>query len=81
MEDDMIMEVWDTFKEYIPDKNKETAAHQYVDYLLGKDVDTGVLESFMGFDTYLDIAIKAVIDEVSEWDEGDEEDSYYEDEE
>ena len=77
----MIMEVWDTFKEYIPDKNKETAAHQYVDYLLGKDVDTGVLESFMGFDTYLDIAIKAVIDEVSEWDEGDEEDSYYEDEE
>lgn len=81
MEDDMIMEVWDTFKEYIPDKNKETAAHQYVDYLLGKDVDTGVLESFMGFDTYLDIAIKAVIDEVSEWDDGDEEDSYYEDEE
>jgi hypothetical protein len=81
MEDDMIMEVWDTFKEYIPDKNKETAAHQYVDYLLGKDVDTSVLESFMGFDTYLDIAIKAVIDEVSDWDEGDEEDSYYEDEE
>ena len=77
----MIMEVWDTFKEYIPDKNKETAAHQYVDYLLGKDVDTSVLESFMGFDTYLDIAIKAVIDEVSDWDEGDEEDSYYEDEE
>ena len=81
MEDDMIMEVWDTFKEYIPDKNKETAAHQYVDYLLGKDVDTSVLESFMGFDTYLDIAIKAVIDEVSEWDDGEEEDNYYEDEE
>ena len=80
MEEDMIMEVWDTFKEYIPDKNKETAAHQYVDYLLGKDVETGVLESFMGFDSYLDIAIKAVVDEVSEWDDVEEDDSYYEDE-
>ena len=81
MEEDMIMEVWDTFKEYIPDKNKETAAHQYVDYLLGKDVETGVLESFMGFDSYLDIAIKAVVDEVSEWEDVEEDDSYYEDEE
>ena len=81
MEEDMIMEVWDTFKEYIPDKNKETAAHQYVDYLLGKDIETGVLESFMGFDSYLDIAIKAVVDEVSEWEDVEEDDSYYEDEE
>jgi hypothetical protein len=81
MEEDMIMEVWDTFKEYIPDKNKETAAHQYVDYLLGKDIETGVLESFMGFDSYLDIAIKAVVDEVSEWEDVEEGDSYYEDEE
>lgn len=81
MEEDMIMEVWDTFKEYIPDKNKETAAHQYVDFLLGKDIEPGVLESFMGFDSYLDIAIKAVIDEVSEWDDVDEGDTYYEDEE
>lgn len=44
MEEDMIMEVWDTFKEYIPDKNKETAAHQYVDFLLGKDIEPGVLK-------------------------------------
>jgi hypothetical protein len=38
MEEALIMEVWDTFREYIPDKNKELAAHQYVDFLLGKDV-------------------------------------------
>lgn len=81
MDEDLVMEVWDTFKEYIPDKNKETAAHQYVDYLLGKDIEPGVLESFMGFDSYLDIAIKAVVDEVSEWEDEDESDSYYEDEE
>jgi hypothetical protein len=81
MEEDTIMEIWDTFKEYIPDKNKETAAHQYIDYVLGKDVEIDVLESFMGFDSYLDIAIKAVVAEASEWEEADEESDYYEDEE
>jgi hypothetical protein len=81
MEEDTIMEIWDTFKEYIPDKNKETAAHQYIDYVLGKDVEISVLESFMGFDSYLDIAIKAVVVEASEWEDADEESDFYEDEE
>ena len=63
MEESLIMEVWDTFREYIPDKNKEMAANQYVDFLLGKDVDTSVLEGLMGYDPHLDDAIKAVIDE------------------
>lgn len=78
MEEGLIMEVWDTFKEYIPEKNKETAAHQYVDFLLGKDVEVSELESYMGYDSYLDIAIKAVVDEQKEWD--DPEPEYYEDE-
>ena len=43
MEESLIMEVWDTFKEYIPEKNKDMAASHYVDYLLGKDVDASVL--------------------------------------
>ena len=28
MEEDLIIEIWDVFKEYISDKNKETAANQ-----------------------------------------------------
>jgi hypothetical protein len=81
MEERLIMEVWDTFREYIPDKNKEMAANQYVDFLLGKDVDTSVLEGLMGYDPYLDDAIKAVIDETKEWEESEDEAGYYEDDE
>jgi len=81
MEESLIMEVWDTFREYIPDKNKEMAANQYVDFLLGKDVDTSVLEGLMGYDPHLDDAIKAVIDENKEWEDGEDEDPYYEEDE
>jgi hypothetical protein len=80
MEESLIIEVWDTFKEYIPDKNKELAAHQYVDYLLGKDIEVAALESFMSYDPHLDIAIKAVVDEEKEFDD-EENDGYYEEDE
>ena len=33
MEEDLIIEVWDTFREYVSDKNKEVAANQYIDFL------------------------------------------------
>jgi hypothetical protein len=80
MEEDLIIEVWDIFKEYISDKNKEVAANHFVDFLLGKDVEPSVLQSVMGYDSNLDDAIKLVLkdDEVDD----DEEDDldYYEDE-
>jgi hypothetical protein len=66
MEEDLIIEMWDVFKEYIPEKNRETAANHYVDFLVGKDVDVFVLEGIMGYDTHLDQAIKMVIEENSE---------------
>lgn len=69
MDESLIMEVWDTFREYIPDKNKEMAANQYVDWLLGKDIDLADLEGYIGFDPYLDDAIKTVVDENAEFDE------------
>lgn len=70
MEEDLIIEVWDIFKEYISDKNKDTAANHFVDFLVGKDVELSVLESVMGFDPHLDDAIKLVVDAESE-DDGD----------
>ncbi len=81
MEESLIVEIWDTFREYIPEKNKEVAAHQYVDYLLGKDIEIAALEALTGYDPHLDIAIKAVMDEEAEW--GEEEDSgdYYDEDE
>jgi hypothetical protein len=81
MDESLIMEIWDTFREYIPDKNKEMAANQYVDWLIGKDITTEDLEGYMGFDPYLDDAIKTVLDEHAEFEDQDDEDSYYEDEE
>ena len=81
MEEDLIIGVWDTFKDYMPEKNRETAANHYVDFLVGQDVSVEVLESVMGFDPHLDSAIKLVLDEFNEIDELDAEDDYYEDEE
>lgn len=79
MEESLIIEIWDTFKEYIPEKNKETAANQFVDFLVGKDIDVETFESLQGFDSYLDEAIKLILDEYKGLDSEDEEG--YEDEE
>ena len=81
MEEDLIIGVWDTFKDYMPEKNRETAANHYVDFLVGQDVSIEVLESVMGYDPHLDSAIELVVEEFKEEDNIDEdEDSYHEDE-
>ena len=81
MEEDLIIEVWDVFKEYISDKNKETAANHFVDFLVGKDVELSVLKGLVGYDTHLDDAIELVAGDDIEEDEFDEDDwSYDEDE-
>jgi hypothetical protein len=81
MEEDLIIEVWDVFKEYISDKNKETAANHFVDFLVGKDVELSVLKGLVGYDSHLDDAIELVAGDDVEEDEFDEDDwSYDEDE-
>jgi hypothetical protein len=79
MEEDLIIEVWDVFKEYIPEKNKDTAANHFVDFLLGKDVEQSVLEAVVGYDSHLDDAIDLVLDKDND-DVTDDENDYYEDE-
>ena len=81
MEEDLIIGVWDTFKSYMPEKNRETAATHYVDFLIGQEVSIEVLESVIGFDPHLDSAIKLVLDDFNEVDDVDDLDTYYEDEE
>jgi hypothetical protein len=82
MDESLIIETWDVFKEYISEKNRDTAASHYVDFLLGKDVDTSTLESVMGYDPHLDDAIQLVLGEErdEEENEDDDWDSYEEDE-
>jgi hypothetical protein len=79
MDEALIMEVWDTFKEYIPEKNKDMAATQYVDFLLGKDVESSIIEGLVGYDSNLDEAIKHALAEEG-FDDVDEEEYYDEDE-
>ena len=77
MEEQLIIEVWDTFRDYIPEKSRETAASQFVDFIIGKDVELSVLESLLGYDPHLDSAIEVAIKEFKDEDEEDEEDYDY----
>lgn len=76
MEEDLIIEIWDVFKEYISDKNKEVAANHFVDMLIGKDVEANVLKGLMGYDPYLDDAIELALADEEEEDEYYDEDDY-----
>jgi hypothetical protein len=69
MEEQLIIEIWDLFKEYIPSKNMDTAANHFVDFLVDKDVTTAILESLQGLDNHLDEAIKALLREEAGFDE------------
>ena len=63
MEEDLIIEIWDTFKEYVPEKNRDNAATHFVDFLIGRDVEMSVIEGLSGFDPHLDTAIETALEE------------------
>jgi len=76
MDDGLIAEIWDTFKEYIPEKSRETAANQFVDFLLDNDVQLTTLKSLLGYDHFLDQAIEVIVEENKEVDDEDDEDNW-----
>jgi hypothetical protein len=81
MDEALVMELWDLFREYIPEKNREMAANQYVDFLLGKDLSAEELGAYTGYDPHLDEAIKLVQAEEESFDDADDDYDYNEDEE
>lgn len=80
MEDSLIMEIWDLFLEYVPEKNREMAANQYVDFLLGQGFENDVLEGLLGYDSHMDTAIRIVVDAEVVEDEDEDTDGYDDDE-
>ena len=83
MDEELIIEVWETFRDYIPEKTRQTAASQFVEFLQGHDVDLDTLEGLKGYYPHLDEAIELVAgaeeeedeeEDFDDWDEGDEED-------
>ena len=81
MDDSLIIEIWDVFKEYVSDKNKEMAANQFVDFLIGKDIDNDTLNSLLGYDSYLDDAIELALDAEEPYDDVDDDVSYEDEDE
>lgn len=75
MDEGLIIEIWDAFKDHIPEKNRELAANQYVNFLLEHDISTDDLEGYLGYDKYLDDAIHSTLKE-----EDSDDDEYFEDE-
>ena len=66
MEEQLIFEIWDTFRDNIPEKDRETAAAQFVDFLVNKDVEVDTFEGLLGYDPHLDTAVELVLEEFKE---------------
>lgn len=82
MEEDLIIEIWDTFKEHLPEKNRDNAATQFIDFLIGRDVEMSVIEGLSGFDPHLDTAIETALEEIGDIDNNDDDDDWeYEEDE
>jgi hypothetical protein len=80
MDEQLIIGIWDLFKEYIPAKNMDVAANHFVDFLSDNDVSSGVLGGLQGMDSHLDDAIKVFLKEEEGYDDEIDEDELYEDE-
>lgn len=78
MKDDLIVDIWNTFIEHVPEKIKKDIACDFVNVLLDNGVKESVLEGLIGVDSHLDAAIEYAIDG-SDHDEDVDED-FYEDE-
>ena len=79
MEEQLIFEIWDTFRDHIPEKGRGVAAEQFVDFLVDKDVEVETFEGLLGYDPHLDAAVELVLEEFKE--NGEEEYEDYGDEE
>lgn len=81
MDEQLIIEIWETFKDYIPEKQREIAANQFVEFLQSRDVEEDVFEGLLGYDPHLDDAVNLVLDEYKELEEEEDTDELWDDEE
>jgi hypothetical protein len=83
MDEQLIIELWEVFKEYILEKNRDIAASQFIDFLEGRDVDLDTFEGLLGYDPHLDSAIELILSEYKEDidDEDDQDEFNFEDDE
>lgn len=77
MKEEMIADIWTIMVEHIPEKSRSDVASDFVNTLLDYGIKESVLQSLVGVDGYLDEAIEYVTD----GEDIDEDEEYYEDEE
>ena len=76
MTEDLIVDIWNSLKEYFDKKQIDTAASRFVDTLVDNGVDDSILRSAIGGDEYLDEAIEYYFDEFEEEEAEDTEDNW-----
>lgn len=76
MEEQVIIEIWDLFKEYIPAKQMDTVSTQFINFLADHDVDDDTISGLQGLDNNLDTAIKEFLAGQEGFDDSEEEDDY-----
>lgn len=81
MDEQTIIDIWETFKDYVPEKNRDAVADQFLDFLMNQEIDTETIESLKGYDPHLDQAIESVLEDAGEGDDYDEGDNWDDEEE
>lgn len=87
MNEQLIIEIWDSFRDFIPENAREDAANQFVEFLVSQGSEPSDLEAVLGYDSNLDTAIErhledveALADDWSEDDDADWDDDSWDDE-
>ena len=62
METQMLIDVWNLIKSYVPTKDKSVVAERFVDIAMDNGIEDQELEELIGHDDDLDEAIKYNLD-------------------
>jgi len=63
MNEDLIADLWATFVDHIPEKQRKDTAYEFINTLLDYGVKETVIEGLIGIDPWLDGAVEYAIDD------------------
>ena len=76
--DDLFADFWNTIKEYVPAKEKQTAADHVVSVLIDNGVSDSALYALRDCDKFMKAAVMDQLDEpeLDDWDDQSDDDSW-----
>ena len=66
MDNEMLILLWETVREYIPAKDRQTAADHVIDNLVDNGLDDEDLKLFNGVDKYMSATVKEFLEDEDE---------------